>query len=245
MYNFRHFEKREKPYKFVTFSFDDGVTQDVRFIEMLNKYGLLCTFNLNSAQFGNVDSLMAGEIELNHSHIPPRLVRAVYEGHEVAAHSRNHPRLDMLDFDGLMDEVGGDVKCLEELTGQHIIGMAYPGGPFYNEFTKKTITENTDIFYARNVKSTGSFELPKADDLMEWCPTCHLKDGNTHELAEQFAAAEPDDDMLFYLWGHTYEFDLGNVWDNIDKQLETIAKIPGITPATNGEIAVYIKEHRK
>ena len=244
MYNFRHFEKREKPYKFVTFSYDDGVLQDERFIEMLNKYGFLCTFNLNSGQFGNHDTLMAGDVELDHSHIPPERIRSLYDGHEVAAHSRNHPRLDLLDFDGLMDEIGGDVKCIEELSGQKVIGMAYPGGPFYNDFTIKTITENTDIIYSRNVNSTGKFDLPKPDKLMEWCPTCHLRDGNTYELAKQFAEAEPEDDMLFYLWGHTYEFDLGDVWDNIEKQLEVISKIPDITPATNGEIAVYIKKYK-
>ena len=32
--------------KAVTFSFDDGVTQDIRAIEILNKYGLKATFNL-------------------------------------------------------------------------------------------------------------------------------------------------------------------------------------------------------
>ena len=34
--------------KAITFSYDDGVTQDVRLIELLNKYGLKSTFNLNS-----------------------------------------------------------------------------------------------------------------------------------------------------------------------------------------------------
>ena len=31
--------------KTVTFSYDDGITQDIRLIELLNKYGLKCTFN--------------------------------------------------------------------------------------------------------------------------------------------------------------------------------------------------------
>ena len=38
--------------KAVTFSFDDGVTQDIRTIEILNKYGLKATFNLNSGLLG-------------------------------------------------------------------------------------------------------------------------------------------------------------------------------------------------
>ena len=34
--------------KILTFSFDDGVTQDIRLIEMFDRYGLKGTFNLNS-----------------------------------------------------------------------------------------------------------------------------------------------------------------------------------------------------
>ena len=38
--------------KAVTFSYDDGVTQDIRLIELLNRYCLKCTFNLNSELLG-------------------------------------------------------------------------------------------------------------------------------------------------------------------------------------------------
>ncbi|HNX14524.1 MAG TPA: polysaccharide deacetylase, partial [Oscillospiraceae bacterium] len=31
--------------KAVTFSYDDGVTQDIRLIELFNKYGMKATFN--------------------------------------------------------------------------------------------------------------------------------------------------------------------------------------------------------
>ena len=38
--------------KAITFSFDDGVTQDIRLIEILNRYGLKGTFNINSCLLG-------------------------------------------------------------------------------------------------------------------------------------------------------------------------------------------------
>jgi peptidoglycan/xylan/chitin deacetylase (PgdA/CDA1 family) len=38
--------------KAITFSFDDGVLQDIRAIAILDKYGLKATFNLNSGKFG-------------------------------------------------------------------------------------------------------------------------------------------------------------------------------------------------
>lgn len=39
-------------FKRLTFSFDDGVRQDVRLLEILNRYRLKATFNLNSALMG-------------------------------------------------------------------------------------------------------------------------------------------------------------------------------------------------
>ena len=41
---------RNNKKKAITFSFDDGVEQDVRTIEILDKYGLKGTFNLNSGR---------------------------------------------------------------------------------------------------------------------------------------------------------------------------------------------------
>ena len=38
--------------KAITFSYDDGVTQDQRLISLFNKYGLKGTFNLNSGLLG-------------------------------------------------------------------------------------------------------------------------------------------------------------------------------------------------
>ena len=44
--------------KAVTFSFDDGVTQDRRLIEIFNKYNLKATFNINSELLGKDGQLM-------------------------------------------------------------------------------------------------------------------------------------------------------------------------------------------
>ena len=66
-------------------TYDDGVLQDVRFVELLNKCGLKGTFNLNSA-------LMENEFEWTHEKglvVKRRhtdVVKDLYEGHEVAYH---------------------------------------------------------------------------------------------------------------------------------------------------------------
>lgn len=40
-----------KKFKAITFSYDDGVQQDKRLIEILDRYSLKSTFNINSAMF--------------------------------------------------------------------------------------------------------------------------------------------------------------------------------------------------
>ena len=65
--------------KAVTFSYDDGVTQDKRLIEIFNKYGLKATFNLNSGLLGGTNTLVRGGVTVNHNKIaPPRCALGLF-----------------------------------------------------------------------------------------------------------------------------------------------------------------------
>ena len=79
--------------KYITFSFDDGVTQDGRLIELFNKYGLKGTFNLNSALFGLKGGWDIGGKWISHNKVSPLIVKDLYVGHEVAVHTLSHPNL--------------------------------------------------------------------------------------------------------------------------------------------------------
>jgi peptidoglycan/xylan/chitin deacetylase (PgdA/CDA1 family) len=72
--------------KAVTFSFDDGVTQDERLIEILNKYNLKGTFNLNFDLLGCKNTLERNGKIVRHDKVYPMDVKRIYSGHEVAAH---------------------------------------------------------------------------------------------------------------------------------------------------------------
>lgn len=222
--------------KYFTLSFDDGTMQDVRLTEMFNRYNLKCTFNLNSGLFGNKHRIIHEGIDVDHTEITGDMVRELYAGHEVAVHTKTHPRLDMLDHDSLIDEVCGDKETLEALCGYEIIGMAYPGGPFYNESVIKTIHESSSIIYARTVDSHHTFVLPER--LMEWRPTCHQNDPRIFELADSFInASDEGEDLLFYLWGHSFEFDKFKSWDTFERFCERIAGKNGISYVTNSVVA--------
>ena len=238
MYDFRRFEKSGGPYKFLTFSFDDGVTQDRRFVELLNKYGLKCTFNLNSGYFGLKGVLETPSFKVGYDRIEPDEIRTLYAGHEVASHTVRHPRLDLLTQDEVFHEVEDDRIRLEELSGQPIIGMAYPGGPFFNDEVINTIVTRTPIRYSRSTEAHYSFKMP--EQLMNWEPSSHIHDKEAFELAEEFVDLRPEKDVLLYLWGHAYEFDIYQWWDRLEELLSILAGHRDVTYATNGEIADYI-----
>ena len=68
--------------KAVTFSFDDGVEQDIRLVDMLNRYGLKATFNLNSGFLGlRREGTYKGK-SIRKDNVMASQVAAVYQGHD-------------------------------------------------------------------------------------------------------------------------------------------------------------------
>ena len=62
--------------KAFTLSYDDGVVQDIRFMEILNRNGLKCTFNLNSELLGTKGILPRENQRISHYKIHPDDVSA-------------------------------------------------------------------------------------------------------------------------------------------------------------------------
>ena len=77
--------------KAITFSYDDGVTQDLRLAKMFHKYDLKATFNLNYELLGKHRILLRDGVHITHYKLDPRDVPFVYEGHEIAAHTLTFP----------------------------------------------------------------------------------------------------------------------------------------------------------
>ena len=112
----------------------------------------------------------------------------------------------------------------------------------YNE-NVKSLLKNLGIAYARTTKETGDFELP--EDFLEWHPTCHHSAPDLLEKAKKFAEfKKPQYLKLFYVWGHSYEFDRDDNWNVIEGFCEYLSDRDDIWYATNIEIADYMKAAR-
>ena len=223
--------------KMVTFSYDDGVTQDIRLIELLNKYDLKCTFNLNSELLGKNNCLTRNGSRIAHYKVVPQDVKSIYEGHEVAVHTLTHPRLTELDKDEIIRQVERDRENLEELVGYEVVGMAYPcGGVNNDDRVAQIIKENTRMKYCRTITSSGNFN--PQENLYRFNPTeYHLCWDNLMELGKQFVEMKTDKLQLFYVWGHSYEMDYDSQnWLKLESFFEMISKRDDIFYGTNREV---------
>ena len=154
--------------KAVTFSYDDGIEQDIRLVDIFNTYGMKCTFNLNSG-------LMTPEScwENKGVHIkrmtPDRLPE-LYKGHEIAVHCCTHPALTGLDDDAVRREIADDRSALEKLFGTEIRGMAYPYGAHDERVMR--IAGECGIRFARTCADTYGFSLPGTPLAFGLLPSC-------------------------------------------------------------------------
>jgi peptidoglycan/xylan/chitin deacetylase (PgdA/CDA1 family) len=209
--------------KALTFSYDDGTIADRKLVEIFNKYGMKGAFHLNSGLFGEE----RGRISADE-------IATLYKGHEVSCHSVSHPYLQTLPRESIVGEILDDRKNLEKAVGHPVVGLSYPYGTY--DSNVKEILNALGIVYARTTKATADFAIP--EDFLEWHPTCHHKDDilAKAEKFEKCGTRLP----LFYVWGHSYEFDREDNWSLIEEFCEKLATDESIWKATNIDIYDYL-----
>lgn len=229
--------------KAVTLSYDDGVRADLRLAEICDRYGVKCTFNINSERMNGdgADKLNAAELNAN----------MLAKGHEIAVHGAHHKAPGIVaPTQGIADVLNCRL-ALEKAFGTFIRGMAYPdsgitkmcNGNDYN--TIRSYLQALGIVYSRTLAGdNNSFRLPT--DWYAWMPTAHHNNPNLLKWADEFCAIKDEgysaarEPRLFYLWGHSFEFDRNNNWDVIENFLAKISDREDTWYATNIEIYEYV-----
>ena len=227
--------------KALTLSYDDGVEQDIRLMEILDKHGVRCTFNLNSGCWAPEGTVYpAGQI---YRRMTASQAAKVYANpnHEVANHCLTHASLTEISPTEIVHEVMADRENHEAMFGGVIRGLAYPYGTYSDQVVEAL--KNTGVAYARTVVSTNNFAVPT--DWLRLHPTCHHNAPNLPQLCDRFLNdGAPFGSLLFYLWGHTYEFDTDNNWHVIEAFCEKMGGREDIWYATNIEIVDYVNACR-
>ncbi|MBO5224556.1 MAG: polysaccharide deacetylase family protein [Clostridia bacterium] len=220
--------------KAITLSFDDGTTQDIRFVEILDKYDLKATFNLNSCLLGKEGLLERHGRTVRHDKILPNEVKDIYKGHEVAVHTLTHPNLTFLGDDEVVWQVEEDRKNLSELCGYEVVGMAYPcGGKNNDERVAQIVASRTGVKYARTITSTYQFD--SQSDLFRFNPTVHFIDEDLDNIVDRFLSEQ--DSGLLYIWGHSFELDAEYItWEKFEKVCKKLARNADVFYGTNKEV---------
>ena len=228
--------------KVLTLSYDDGVVQDIRLIEILNKHGIKGTFNINTGRYLPEDATREkfyGRMKLSEA-------KKLYinSGHEVGVHGLTHPFLEKLKTEEILTEIIEDRKNIEQQYGTLARGMAYPFGTYSDQVV--SALEKCGICYSRTVKTTERFDFP--ENWLTLHPTCRHKNPRLMDLAKKFVEEQCQyhaENWLFYLWGHSFEFDADDNWDVIEKFAEYVGGREDIWYATNIEIYDYVKAYER
>ena len=220
--------------KALSFSYDDGVPSDKRLMEIFDRYKMKGTFNITPNFLNNWKDTKSEEetIEFYKN-----------SGHEISAHGAKHLSLgDVCTSSAVKDVIEGR-ETLEKIFGKIITGMAYANGTFNDDVVD--ILQKCGVHYSRTTVSTLNFDLPS--DWLRMPATCSSKNKNMMKLAREFLSIKDspwfwaNKPLLFLLWGHSYEFDSDNNWQDIEEFCKLLANREDIWYATNGEICDYVK----
>ena len=137
----------------------------------------------------------------------------------------------------MINEVWEDRRNLEAIVGYPVTGMSYPNGSTSPEVVEAL--RACGIAYSRTTQSAKNFNFP--EEFLLWHPTCHHSDALT--LLPAFKEfSHPNRPALFYVWGHSYEFDFNkpnNNWEMIEEFCAGVAGDEAVWYATNIELFHY------
>ncbi len=241
--------------KYFAWSFDDGLEQDKKIIEILKEYGFGATFHLNSGLYGDktyegrignlgMTEKSASEFDIAarhllpyvpHFRIPEDEVVQVYKGFEIASHTCHHVNLASCTEDERRKEISEDIKLLSEKFGQNVTGFAFP----YGAGAKKSrdALKAAGIQYARLAISKPGYRFP--DDPLAMPLSCwHISSKTFSRLEEFFQTDTEKEDAFFLMFAHGYEFDFNTKesnWDKLKKICDTFASHEDVIKCSIGE----------
>lgn len=213
--------------KALTLSYDDGQIFDERLAAIFDQHQMKATFHLVSGWL-NTKGFLTGE-----------QVKELSKKHEISVHCVSHPFLTQISTVNAVSETLLCKDALEKLTGKLIRGLSYPYGAYSESVVE--LMKASGMEYSRTVQSDAGFAVPS--DFLRWNPTCHHEHiGDTLDrFLEKGYSRSP---LLYYLWGHSFEFDRNQNWDVIESFCQKASEKEDIWYATNLEIVDYTNASR-
>ncbi|MBQ2428180.1 MAG: polysaccharide deacetylase family protein, partial [Ruminococcus sp.] len=228
--------------KLFTLSFDDGTEQDSRLIALMEKYGIKGTFNISSGIFGRKSyikrvgnggksaaekDILHPELYVNHYILTEKDALSLYSSPnvEIASHGTHHLVQSDLTKEQTEEEITQDFERLSELFGYRVVGHAFPKDTFNGNVIEAL--KRNGALYARRVSRERPKDFSFNRNELILMPTCRHTDPFSDELLNKFINTPAgNDDMVFVLWGHSYELDYGTklgCYEHIERLFQTVS----------------------
>lgn len=200
-------------------SIDDAHTCDLRVASMLERHRLRGMFYVPATSRGRrgINGLTDKEILL------------LSKKHDIGFHSFSHPEdiKVISDPEELDVQVTRGRKELESLIGRPVTSFCYPRGkhsPRVREAVKKAgyAEARTVNVGATTLKGTDPFQKPTTVHVHPSREEYGNKPWWHYGFERLNMALQNGDEGYFHLWGHGWEIEKFNQWDELDKFLNII-----------------------
>lgn len=196
-------------------SVDDGCASDVRVAELVKKYGIETVFywpvEWHSLAY-----------EKGYKPLTYRQAEVIAEDFEIGAHTVTHRHLTRIPHEEAMHEILESKTILQDMFNIHVTKFCPPRG-----YTNNKLTEFT-------LKHFESQRLTKGEGLVHIHPDSGAN-GNIHWEIKAKALLEQG--KLKELWGHSWEFDKYEMWEQLERFFVMVGfkgTMPNINPDIRG-----------
>ncbi len=153
-------------------------------------------------------------------------VKKIGERFQVGGHTVSHPQdMKLLSKEQLVDEIENNKKWLEDTVGKEIKWFCYPRGRYNEEvidvvkasgykYARTTLVGNTDYCenHYRVHTSVHVYPFRKEYNGVKWLDYAK----------EQFEIAKNKKDGYFHIFGHSWEIEKYNLWDELESLFKYI-----------------------
>ena len=208
-------------------SFDDGCALDMRVADLLEKYGF------EDAVFYIPSYWQMVNVQHGDEPLSPAQLKDLAQRFRIGSHTMTHPKLTRIPMDQVKDEIIRSKMQLEHILGIDINEFCYPRG-YANNDIRELVGQN----YAR-ARNTLVGEIYAPENPIWQSTAVHIAGNNRKEyrgttwLAEalqlladaEIANLYGEEDVVYHFWGHSWEIDRNNAWDDFEEFLKIASEV--------------------
>ena len=235
-------------------SWDDGYPADMKIAELLDRHGLTGTFFVPIKNSENLPVLNTTDL------------RQLDSRFEIGSHTYNHTRLNNIENNRVDEEIRAGKITLEDILGHSVEGFCYPGG-YITPHAERTLRKH-GVRYARTIENfrfdcgTDSYHVPTTIQIFPHKKHIYIKNllkrGNFNKRWDCFRYAISCDslwelldliaedcskrDGVLHLWGHSWEIEQLNLWEELDSFLSRIKQYCPVSKCVGDSIDINTKQ---